>query len=125
MRFLLDVHIGLRIAQTLVDAGHEVLRAALACPMASDVEHIKRARSEDRILISEDSDFTDLIFAHGHVAPPALIYIRCDPSEQQQIARVLLEVIEDKRLAGHVAVVTAEQVRFRRFPVRSGAVEPR
>ena len=124
MRFLLDVHIGLHIAQTLGDAGHDVLRAALACPTASDLEHIERARAEDRILISEDSDFTDLIFAHGHAAPPALIYIRCEPFEQKLIAQVLLEVIEDQRLAGHVAVVTAEQVRFRRFPARIGEIEP-
>ncbi|WP_295528179.1 DUF5615 family PIN-like protein [Novosphingobium sp. Chol11] len=125
MKFLLDVHIGLQIAQTLEDAGHDVLRAALICPKDSDLEHIERARTEDRILISEDGDFTDLIFAHGHSAPPALIYIRCDPFEQSEIAAALLEVIKDKRLAGHVAVVTAEQVRFRRFPARSGEVEPR
>ncbi len=116
MRFLLDVHIGRRIAQALTDAGHDVMRAALVCPTASDVEHIGRARAEDRVLISEDSDFSDLIFAQGHVAPPALIYIRCEPFEQDAIAQALLEVIEDDRLAGHVAVVTTTQVRFRRFP---------
>jgi len=125
LKFLLDVHIGLHIAHTLTDDGHDVLRAALVCPTASDVEHIERARNEDRILISEDSYFTDLIFALGHVPPPALIYIRCDPFEQRQIATVLLEVIKDKRLAGHVAVVTAEQVRFRRFPAPSNKVDPR
>jgi len=118
LRFLLDVHIGLRFAQALTDAGHDVLRAALVCSTASDIEHIERARAEDRILISEDSDFSDLIFAHGHVAPPSLIYIRCEPFEQGAIAQSLLEVIEDDRLAGHVAVVTTGQVRFRRFPGR-------
>ena len=123
MKFLLDVHIGLHIAQTLKDAGHDVLRAALVCPTASDLAHIERARAENRILISEDSDFTDLIFARGHFAPPALIYIRSEPFEQEPIAKVLLEVIGDTRLPGHVAVVTTDQVRFRRFPARNDKVE--
>jgi predicted nuclease of predicted toxin-antitoxin system len=124
LKFLLDVHIGLRIAQALTDAGHDVLRAALVCPTDSDAEHIERARAEDRILISEDSDFSDLIFAMGHEAPPALIYIRCDPFEQEAIIKALLEVIEDDRLAGHVAVVTTNQVRFRRFPGHDRRADP-
>lgn len=124
MKFLLDVHIGLHIVRALESAGHDVLRAALAFPTASDDEHLRFAKSENRVLISEDSDFTELIFAHGFEPPPALIYIRCEPFEQDVIAQSLIEVLEDTRLLGHVAVVTAKQVRFRAFPKESDLIAP-
>ncbi|MEQ1495144.1 MAG: DUF5615 family PIN-like protein [Novosphingobium sp.] len=116
MRLLLDVHIGLRIARVCSEAGHEVIRAALEYPTASDTELMALAVSHDLILVTEDSDFTDLIFAHDHAPPPALIYIRCEPFEQAQIAASMLDLLCDERLIGQVAVVTSSQIRFRPFP---------
>lgn len=94
-----------------------MVRAALDDPTASDLDLINQAIEQERILITEDSDFTDLIFARGHSAPPSLIYIRCEPSEQTEIANQVLEIIENDELMGQVAVVTTKQVRYRPFPV--------
>ena len=116
MRFPLDVHIGLHISRALAESGHDVIRAALAYPVASDMELIVLSFSEGCVLITEDSDFTDLIFAHGHRAPPSLIFIRCEPFEQSAIAERLGEIIDRDALLGRVAVVTARQVRYRPFP---------
>ena len=106
----------LRIATSLAAQGHDVIRAARTYPTASDSELLRIAHAESRFLVTEDGDFTDLIFAHDEVAPIGLIFIRCEPFEHVAIVKSILDVIEDQRLLGHVAVVTARQVRYRAFP---------
>ena len=118
MKFLLDVHISRHIAQVLTDAGHHVARAALLWPTASDATLLETAIAEQRIVITQDSDFSDLIFAHGHPAPLALLYIRCPPTEQPTIVDHLLAAIDDKPLLGHLVVVTTRENRHRPFPKR-------
>ena len=116
MKFLLDVHFGLYIAKALAEAGHDVVRAALAYPTASDARLQEIAIADGRVLVTEDSDSSDLIFAHDHSPPPSLIYIRCEPFEQAEVARTIMEIPEGRSIDGHVVVVTASQVRIRPFP---------
>ena len=116
MRFLLDVHISTGIARALEDAGHEVVRAALVYPRWSDAALLGLAVEKDWIMVTEDSDFTDLIYANGHPAPRSLIYIRCEPEEQRAMAGRVLEILDDERLPGHIVVITAGHAQFRAFP---------
>jgi predicted nuclease of predicted toxin-antitoxin system len=116
LNFLLDVHISTGIARALVDAGHSVLRAALAFPTAPDAELIQIALNENRIIITEDSDFTALIFTGASQPPPGLIYIRCEPEDQLEMADRVLEVLEMPSMMGHVATLTKTNVRFRALP---------
>jgi predicted nuclease of predicted toxin-antitoxin system len=116
LRFLLDVHISASIARALVSAGHLIVRAALDYPQWTNEALLKLAVDEQRVIVTEDSDFTDLIFAEGHAPPPSLIYIRCDPEEQPQMASRILEILDDERLAGHIVVISPPHSRFRAFP---------
>ena len=116
MRFLLDVHISTRIARALVDAGHDVVRAAIAFPTASDAHLIGIAQNEDRIIVTEDSDFTRLVFTGASPPPSGLIFIRCAPEDQGDMASRVLEVLEMPAMFGHVATLTKDSVRFRALP---------
>ena len=116
MKFLLDVHISTRIASALTDDGHDVVRAALAFPTALDIEVLAIAVSEQRILVTEDSDFSDLIFVHEHAAPTSLIYIRCSAKDQPAMAERVIEILGDARLQGHIVVLTPTSARYRALP---------
>jgi predicted nuclease of predicted toxin-antitoxin system len=116
LRFLLDVHISTRIARTLHDAGHDVVRAALLDPTAPDRELLALAVAEQRVVVTQDSDYSDLIFAWGCPPPLGIIYIRCSPAEQPGIAERVMETIAAARLEGHIAVVTPATTRYRLLP---------
>jgi predicted nuclease of predicted toxin-antitoxin system len=116
LKILLDVNIGTTIANSLQNAGHDVVRAALSFPTWADVALLDLAFRESRIIITEDSDFTDLIFSFGHQAPPSVIFIRRDPERQRSFVDRVLEVVLNDRLQGHIVVLSPAATRYRPFP---------
>ena len=119
MKFLLDANVGSTIAQALLAAGHDVVRAALAFPDASDDAILATAVAEDRILITGDRDFGRLVFQHGAEQPPAIIYIRFEPEEVAEVVPRLMPLLDDPELKGHLTVVGHENTRRRPFPAKS------
>jgi predicted nuclease of predicted toxin-antitoxin system len=119
LKFLLDANVGSTIAQALLDAGHDVVRAALAFPHASDVSILATAVSEGRILITGDRDFGSLVFQHDARPPPAIIYIRFEPDEVADVVPRLMPLLDDPELKGHLTVVGHENTRRRPFPAKS------
>lgn len=119
MRFLLDVHIANTIAQALESEGHDVLRAALHHASWSDSSLLALAVEDERIIITEDSDFSDLIYALGMSSPLAIIYIRCEPEVQPVMAARVLDTLASGRLDRHMAVIRASSTRYRPLPGKS------
>lgn len=116
MKLLLDVHIGTRLARMLQDAGHDVLRAALLHATASDRELLELAVAERRTIITQDSDFSDLVYAWAVPPPPAIVYIRCEPGELAILYARVLEVLESAGLDGHMVVMKLANTRYRPLP---------
>jgi predicted nuclease of predicted toxin-antitoxin system len=119
LRFLLDVNIGSTVARALRDAGHDVVRAAITYPTASDAAILGHATRECRILVTRDGDFGGLIFQNGAAPPPAVIYIRFEPSDIAQMVSRLMAVLDNDRLRDHMTVIGPDHDRRRPFPVRS------
>jgi predicted nuclease of predicted toxin-antitoxin system len=116
LRFLLDVHIAAVIARALEAEGHDVVRAAVDHATWSDTKLLALAVEEERIVVTEDSDFSDLIYAWGVPPPPAIIYIRCEPEEQPAMAGRVIETLASGRLHGHMAVIRPSSSRYRPLP---------
>jgi predicted nuclease of predicted toxin-antitoxin system len=116
LKFLLDVHISNRIAWTLRQSGHDVARIVDIDREMHDHQILSLAADEGRVLITEDSDFSELIFARDMPPPPALIYIRCRPFEQPGISDAVLDAVGSPQIMGHAAVITTENIRYRPFP---------
>ena len=119
MRFLLDVHIGTSFAHALAGRGHDVIRAALAFPTWHDEDLLALAVAEQQIIITQDSDFTDLIYAYGKAAPPAILYLRCEPEELQAMVSRVLDTLDSARFYGHMTVIRRADTRYRPFPGKS------
>ena len=119
MRFLLDVHIANAIARALEAEGHDVVRAAVAHATWSDPDLLTLAVREDRIIVTEDSDFSDLIYAVGMPPPPAIIYIRCEPEMQPAMVGRVIDTLASGRLNRHMAVIRPSSSRYRPLPRES------
>ncbi|MGH7140526.1 MAG: DUF5615 family PIN-like protein [Pirellulales bacterium] len=63
MLFLADESSDFAVARALRAAGHEVATVADIAPRADDDQVLQLARNEQRILLTEDKDFGQLVFA--------------------------------------------------------------
>ncbi len=106
MRFLVDRCAGRRLAEWLRYNGHDALDAQTIGPDPGDQALLELAESENRILITIDKDFGELIYRHG-VAHAGLIRLP-DVRIAQRIG-IVAEIIDryHSELAGR-AVVTIQ-----------------
>lgn len=75
MRFLADESCDFAVVRTLRQAGHDVLAIREVSPRAEDSVVADRAHREERVLLTEDKDFGQLVRASGS-APSGVIYLR-------------------------------------------------
>jgi predicted nuclease of predicted toxin-antitoxin system len=87
-------------------------------PRAPDTEVMNRAAREQRLLLTEDKDFGDLVFRDARPVP-GIVLMRIDASHRLQKGPRVLAAIElfGQDLFGHYTVV--ESARFRSRPLRS------
>lgn len=86
MRFLLDECLSQRLAGLLSDAGHDVVHVidlSLAGTVDDDV--LAAARTEERVLVSSDTDFGELLAKQGAALPSLILFVRA--TGQQSIKR--------------------------------------
>jgi predicted nuclease of predicted toxin-antitoxin system len=115
VKFLIDESADARVAPYLRNVGHEVaLVAADYAPALDDVEILAIAVREQRILITFDRDFGELVFDQGQ--PHAgVLYFRLGhielPTEIERLEHVLIHYAD--RL-DHFITVTRRAVRVRK-----------
>ncbi len=65
LRLLVDINAGLAIATALRDAGHDVLFAGDLDWRMPDADMLSLANREQRIILTMDTDFGELIYSSG------------------------------------------------------------
>ena len=111
MRFLVDACAGRRLAQWLRENGHDVLEADGLGPDPGDMALLELAASSNRILVTIDTDFGELIFRHGE-GHAGLVRIPDVPVEQR--IALLDAVIHHHRPAlENCAIITIRGSRVR------------
>ena len=111
MRFLVDRCAGRRLAEWLRNSGHDVVEAQSLGPDPGDRALLERAGADNRILVTMDKDFGELIYLR-RVAHAGLLLLP-DVRVPQRIEAVRV-VIEGHREALEArAVVTVRGGRIR------------
>lgn len=115
MKFLLDVCAASRSLQAaLIELGHDVLSAVEVAPRASDDELLAMALAEERVLLTEDKDFGELVFVR-RLPHPCIIRFTDMPVREKVAAMVdLIERYQEAMEEGSIIVVTRHRVRIRR-----------
>ena len=106
------------ISRSLQEAGHDVATVAEVAPSADDTVVIDIAVHENRILLTEDKDFGQLVYASGSRSC-GIILLRYPFPARAAIARKLVELVSEKgeQLSNCFVVIQPGRIRIRRTPV--------
>jgi predicted nuclease of predicted toxin-antitoxin system len=97
--------------------GHDVLWIREAASGIPDTEVLARARAEDRLLITFDKDFGELVFRRGAKASHGIVLFRiAQPSASAVAARVAAILASRDDWSGNFSVVEESAVRMRPLP---------
>lgn len=118
-RGLLEILAGrLRVVRSLTDflivQGHDVLSAVSIDSRSSDEELLRIAKAEDRVLVTEDKDFGEIVFARGHEHGTVVRLVELSVDQQVRAIDELLEQYADELAGAAIVTITLGRVRIRR-----------
>ena len=97
--------------------GHDVLWIRETAPGIPDADVLARAHAENRLLITFDKDFGELVFKLGAKASIGIVLFRIpQPSAAVVAARVAAILASRDDWDGHFSVVEESAVRMRPLP---------
>lgn len=117
MQFLADESCDFSVVRVLRAAGYDVLAIAEFAPQTGDPEVMKLAVREGRVLLTEDKDFGQLVYAGAHESN-GVILIRFPSTDRAELPNKALQAIRNlgDRLAGAFIVLEPNRVRIGRQP---------
>ena len=121
MRLLLDENLSPAVSRFLVEAGHDVVHVRdRGMTSARDDVVLAVAATEERVLISADTDFGTLLARLGASKPSVVLIRRAIGRRAAQQARLLIDnlpVVQDDLEDGAVVVLGEKTMRIRRLPI--------
>jgi len=90
---LADENLNARFIENLRNAGFEVLSVSEQFSGIADTSVVALAMQETAILITEDKDFGELVFAHK-IARLTVVFLRYKKQEVALMQELLLQVIQ-------------------------------
>ena len=114
MKFLLDVCVASHVLRTtLTELGHDVRSARDGYAGASDRELLDLAYREERVLLTEDKDFGELVFSLRLPHPCIVRFDELTADEEAVAIRNLIEHHGTVMRQGAIMVVSGNRVRIR------------
>lgn len=112
MRFLVDECTGPGVARWLKENGHDVFSVYDQARGEEDRSLIDIANREERVLITNDKDFGELVYRERAVHAGAIL-LRLENERRANKIDVLQRVLEnyETRLARRFVVATEERIR--------------
>jgi len=113
MRFLADECCDSAMVTALREAGYDVLSAAEQVQGSEDADVMELALREQRILLTEDKDFGQLVYAHGEKTV-GVIFLRYPTVARQEISNDVVELVRQRgeSLAGCFVTVQVGRIRI-------------
>jgi predicted nuclease of predicted toxin-antitoxin system len=121
LRFIADVHISPITVRALSRAGYDAVRVTEVLPAtASDAEILEFARHDNRIVITQDLDFSALVALNGY-DHPSLITLRLTSAQPDEVSSRLLAALVGMGSAfskGVAVTISDKSVRIRQLPMK-------
>ena len=117
LRFLADESCDFAAVRALRAEGFDVLAVAETIPGAEDDRVIEYALREGRLLLTEDKDFGQLVYAAGHTAC-GIILIRYTVAARPTLGSRIVALVRDhgQRLPGSFVVLQPDRIRIAALP---------
>jgi predicted nuclease of predicted toxin-antitoxin system len=101
----------------LRERGHDVAWIHEVALGASDTDVLRRAQEEDRILLTFDKDFGELVFRAGLPASRGVVLFRISAPSPAQMVAVMVAALDSRDdWSGNFAVVEDDQIRVTPLP---------
>ena len=127
MRFLVDNALSPRLAEGLRAAGHDAVHVRdLGLAAAADTEILALAADQDRMVVSEDTDFGTLLALRSESKPSFILFRHQPDRTASALLELLLATLPEVGadvVAGAVVVIEPRRVRVRRLPIGGPAGE--
>lgn len=119
MRFLVDECVAGVIVDALKGDGHDVVWVKTLMRSASDEQIFARAAEEQRVVVTSDKDFGELIYRSRRPLPAGVVLLRLPPMTPSDLATLVLDAIRSRDdWVGASAVITQKGTRSNRLPKR-------
>ena len=119
MRILADIHISPATVYFLSRLGHDAIRVNEILPAnASDRQIVETALLTERVILTQDLDFSEIIALSGK-DHPSLISLRLSSSRIEYVNSVLEKIlprIDEEVSKGAVISVEDKRIRIRSLP---------
>lgn len=117
IRILANENFPIASVRVLRKAGHDVVAIIEDTPGIDDASILAQAVAEERVILTFDSDYGDLIF-RDMLPAAAVVYLRYEPftPEEPAVHILRLLVVEGLELSQRFTVVDRRRIRQRPLP---------
>lgn len=114
VRIIADENIDGIIIQSLRDDKYEVISIKESYRGIKDIEIIVLANQNECLILTEDKDFGEWVFAHG-TESVGVLFLRYDESELNDIIKSLKTLLQEygNNLYNKFTVITKNKIRIR------------
>lgn len=114
--FLADESCDFNIVRSLRSAGYDVVAIAELYPGISDKDVLRICNEQKRILLTEDKDFGEWIYAHGEESP-GVTFIRFPASARSLLGKAIIQLVHKcgADLLGSFTVLEPGKIRIKKL----------
>ena len=118
MQLIADENFPLISIRLLRQAGCDISSVTEDSPGIEDPEVLARAVNEQRIILTFDRDYGELIYRFRLPPPKGVIYLRFRPHTPEEPAAILLNLFqtEELQIEGWFTIVERDRIRQRPLP---------
>lgn len=114
--FLADEHFPIPSVYLLRAIGYEVAAIVEDSPGIEDAEVMAQAVQQQRVVLTFDRDYGELIYRRRLPAPAGIIHLRFIPATPEEAGQRLSFLLHATSVESYYTVIDGNQVRQRKLP---------
>ena len=114
LKFLVDMGVGIKVEQWLIASNYDVKTVRTIDPKLPDQTILQIASEENRIVVTMDKDFGEMVFRASQ-AHTGVLLLRLDEATSDEKVRVVAEIIQQHgdKMEGKFSVYQLGRLRIR------------